>query len=48
MGAIMRNVRSVWDLTLEEIEELHTKRHLNNHAGLIVPLLSACVQVVAK
>ena len=39
----MRNVRSVWDLTLEEIEELHTKRHLNNyvHAGLLVPLLSA-------
>lgn len=42
----MRHVSSVWDLTLEEIEEMHSKRHLNNyvHAGLLVLRLSAWSQ----
>jgi hypothetical protein len=36
----VRDVRSVWDLTLDEIEELRSRRHLNSyvHAGLLAPL----------
>jgi len=46
----MRDVRSVWDLTLEEIEELHSRRHMNNyvHAGLLVPLLSVWPQELRR